>query len=100
MRLAVCLGIVDLYIFFTRLGQNTAELLRLCTIPAPQITCNSAVMVCFNFIQLEKVLHRGLTFRHCSPQTVGTLRNGQQKLTTFWRGIPPEATKKNGNIYG
>ena len=35
------------------------------------------------------MLHRGLSFRLCTPQTVGTLRSGQQRLTTFWRRIPP-----------
>ena len=43
----------------------------------------------FNFIQLERVLHRQLSFRYCSPPIAGNLPSGQQKLTTFWRGIPP-----------
>ena len=39
------------------------------------------------------MLHWELSYRHCSPQTVGTLRSGQQKLTTFWRGNPPSVDK-------
>ena len=29
---------------------------------------------------VRKGLHRGLSFRHCSPPTVGTLASGQRKL--------------------
>ena len=46
------------------------------------------------FVQLEKVLHRRLSFRHRSPLTVGALPSGQQKLTTFWTGIPPKNNYK------
>ena len=49
---------------------------------------------------IRKYCIGGSAFATVASPTVGTLRSGQQKLTTFWRGIPPEATKKNGNIYG
>jgi len=36
----------------------------------------------------------GSAFVIVAPPTVGTLRSGQQKLTTFWRGIPQKRQSK------
>ena len=33
-----------------------------------------------------------IVYIYIAPPTVGTLPSEQKKLTTFWRGIPPDET--------
>jgi len=51
-----------------------------------------------NLFNYKKCCIGGSAFAIVAPSTVGALPNGQQKLTTFWRGIPPSMEKKVSDI--
>ena len=56
--------------------------------PPEGIRCRSSEYRRFIYL-FRRSAASGLSFRHCSPISVRTLRSGQQKLASFWRGISP-----------